>query len=193
MLSVSELVINVPRENLTGPNAEDIILYSAKVYNGNLYAYGNYTTNSNYYYYSKFFKYNNTNNSFEIIWNFPDGGLGSFASRLYFNNNNTFFVPNENSSLIEGLYKLNLSTLNTLENSVSEKKLIIFPNPSNSFLNIQTDSEITAIKIIDITGRSTRINNFLNKRIDVSSLLNGVYFIEIQTNEGILKSKFIKQ
>jgi hypothetical protein len=77
--------------------------------------------------------------------------------------------------------------------SQSEKiKIKLFPNPTSSILNIETQEKIIKIKIIDITGRTTNISNFSNNKIDVSSLSNGMYFVEIKTENGLFEEKFIK-
>jgi hypothetical protein len=71
-------------------------------------------------------------------------------------------------------------------------KIKLYPNPSNSILNIQMEQHIDALSIVDISGRSTAIKALSNKSFDVSTLANGVYFIEIATAQGVFKEKFIK-
>ena len=92
------------------------------------------------------------------------------------------------------LYKLNASTLKTNDLSKFDikEKLSLFPNPSSSSISISTTNNIKTINIIDILGKKTNISNFENNKIDVSSLQNGVYFIEITTEKGSYKQKFIK-
>lgn len=69
----------------------------------------------------------------------------------------------------------------------------LFPNPSASILNIQTQEKIIDIKIIDITGRTTNVSNYVNNKVDVSNLSSGMYFVTIKTENGLFKEKFIKQ
>ncbi|WP_396177837.1 kelch repeat-containing protein [Flavobacterium sp.] len=68
----------------------------------------------------------------------------------------------------------------------------IYPNPASSILNIQTEQSILDLKIVDIAGRATAVRTTANNSVDVSDLSNGIYFIEIRTNEGLFKEKFIK-
>lgn len=70
----------------------------------------------------------------------------------------------------------------------------LYPNPTTSQLtitNIQTP--IVAVNIIDVTGKVVKIEEPTNNTIDVSNLINGVYFIQVQTKEGMHNSKFIKE
>ncbi len=71
-------------------------------------------------------------------------------------------------------------------------ELTLYPNPTKSILNILTDKEISAINIVDISGRTTAIKTLSHNSVDVSNLANGVYFIEITTNEGQFRKKLIK-
>ena len=93
---------------------------------------------------------------------------------------------------------LALGTCTTLDNNnfASISKLFdVYPNPTKTFLNIQSNEniEIKELKILDLFGKllfRTAIN-FNN--IDVSYLNNGMYFIQIETTENSFEIlKFIK-
>ena len=71
-------------------------------------------------------------------------------------------------------------------------KITLYPNPTNSILNVQMQQKIEAINIVDTSGRTTAIKTLSSNSIDVSSLANGVYFIEITTVDGQFRKKFIK-
>jgi hypothetical protein len=78
-------------------------------------------------------------------------------------------------------------------NNITNEEFKIYPNPTNSVLNIKTQGIVLGVKIIDLAGRTTNITNLNSKTIDVSSLSNGMYFVEIKTENGLLKEKFIKE
>lgn len=80
-----------------------------------------------------------------------------------------------------------------VEDFNSFSKIIIFPNPAIFELNIKTDYKIVDIKIIDILGKVSDISNFANNKINVSNLSEGMYFLEIKTENGLFKEKFIKK
>lgn len=75
---------------------------------------------------------------------------------------------------------------------VTVSRLIIYPNPTNSILNIQTDLAIDAITITDISGRTTTVPSSAKNTIDVSTLSEGIYFVTVTTKDGFFREKFIK-
>jgi len=68
----------------------------------------------------------------------------------------------------------------------------IYPNPVKDILNLEGLDNIEGYAIYDITGR--KIDQFTNniKKIDVSHLTNGLYLLEVNTNNGQVSKKFIK-
>ncbi len=91
------------------------------------------------------------------------------------------------------LYINTTGQLNVENNSNSEIKILIFPNPTHKILNIQTDPSISIANftILNISGQE--IFHSDKKEIDVSYLLSGIYFIKIETQQGTITKKFIKQ
>ncbi|MFZ4400801.1 MAG: T9SS type A sorting domain-containing protein [Bacteroidales bacterium] len=70
----------------------------------------------------------------------------------------------------------------------------IFPNPSNSTINIITNLDYK-LSLVDITGKSILNQISRNKNetlLDISFLKNGMYFITIETQNGICSRKLIK-
>ena len=69
------------------------------------------------------------------------------------------------------------SSLNELTN---ENKMVIYPNPSSSFITIKIENSDSQneIKIVDVLGKE-QINFSMNnsERVDVSNLPAGVYFV----------------
>ena len=82
------------------------------------------------------------------------------------------------------------SVLDTAE--FKQNQFSVFPNPTNAVLNVKIDKQISAINVVDISGRTTAVKVLSETSIDVSSLANGVYFIEISTIDGHFRKKFIK-
>jgi alpha-tubulin suppressor-like RCC1 family protein len=102
------------------------------------------------------------------------------------------FFTQIDPSLVSGSCPIVLSTSTINPNNPITKNLLIYPNPTSDQLTI-TSSNITNVKIIDISGQvlktiTTNLNN-----IDVSDLITGIYFIQLITKEGIIIKKFIKQ
>ena len=79
-----------------------------------------------------------------------------------------------------------------LANNVS-----IYPNPVKDRLYIETESEIEDIVVFDIYGKSQNLriseSQNLNISIDVSNLNSGVYFVKINTANGNIVKRFVKE
>ena len=82
-----------------------------------------------------------------------------------------------------------------VDNYISEIQLKVSPNPVNDFVNISfSDSVIIeSVKIFNLTGQQVFDSNLKNSKIDVSNLLNGAYFIKIQTDKGAYNTRFLKK
>jgi hypothetical protein len=91
------------------------------------------------------------------------------------------------------LFNTNCSNTAVSDLSANQNKILLFPIPASSYLNIKSDLQIEKIVIIDVIGNSVKKVIPAVKKIEVSDLRKGVYFLEIQTVESIILKKFIKQ
>jgi hypothetical protein len=148
----------------------------------------------NYYYYG--LDWNNGNVVFKKLLG-AESGVNS-NDPYYDAGNNNIIDDNRNiyfpggKSLIKLEYVANTET--GVHSPESNIKIKIFPNPSTGLFNIEKmDSkiEIIGIYITDCLGRMTTYQANTNG-IDLSSQPKGVYFISIQTKNGILHSKIEK-
>jgi predicted extracellular nuclease len=90
----------------------------------------------------------------------------------------------------------------TIATSVRNENAIdfsVFPNPSNDFINIQINNNenLKEVKLYDISGKmiylqTIKDNNSIQK-MDISTLSNGVYFVEIISEKAVATKKIIKQ
>lgn len=77
-------------------------------------------------------------------------------------------------------------------------KVVLYPNPTNSILNISFEKELigeSTVTILDQAGRivyNDRLDNGFTNSIDVNSLEDGVYHITIINNENKVQMRFIK-
>ncbi len=67
----------------------------------------------------------------------------------------------------------------------------IYPNPATDILTIASEADIYSVSIYDVSGRMV----FSGERnvVDVSALNQGVYILNIFTNEGSHTTRFIKK
>ena len=68
----------------------------------------------------------------------------------------------------------------------------VFPNPSTDFVQIKSDKEISNVRVVDVRGREV-ISASQETTIDVSSLEDGTYFIEVEINGEKSVQKIIKK
>ena len=100
-------------------------------------------------------------------------------------------LPGETyGSLIE-LVSPNNASIN--ENELAQK-LSVYPNPTNSILNLDTKGEkIESVRVFTISGQLITVELNADNTMDVSNLKNGLYIIQVKTNNGVALSRFIKQ
>ncbi len=77
-----------------------------------------------------------------------------------------------------------------------EPELTIYPNPSNGFFNTQMTEQTNAqIKIFNLLGECVYQNSVStsNLEIDLGGEVNGVYLMQLNTEQGTLNKKLIIQ
>ena len=78
-----------------------------------------------------------------------------------------------------------------VEKENGKEDVAIYPNPVNNILNIKGELNGT-FTIIDITGKQILSGDIL-PTIDITNFLPAVYFIRLNTQNGVSTIKFIKQ
>lgn len=99
-----------------------------------------------------------------------------------------------NDQIWEYINKLDCSSTGT-QNIVSTAKIQMYPNPTNSILNVSSDVRIEKIEIWDVQGRclQTDFPKELTSAILVENLQNGVYFAKVTFSNGATQIlKFLK-
>lgn len=71
--------------------------------------------------------------------------------------------------------------------SFTEKKAVLFPNPTNGILNIEIEN-LEKIVVYDVYGK--KVNEFVpNKQIDLSDLSKGIYLIKLFSKKETVVEK----
>lgn len=79
------------------------------------------------------------------------------------------------------------------------QSIAVFPNPATSIVTISTKNEIIQdgqMMIFNGLGKlvlSSSIHHFQEKKLDVNSWASGIYYIQIQSKEGVWAGRFVKQ
>ncbi len=79
---------------------------------------------------------------------------------------------------------------------IEEKfNFIMYPNPTTDFVNLQFLSTLTLEKIKLYNGHGSLINQFssLEKRLNLKGLTAGMYYLKIETDQGVIIKKIIKK
>ena len=87
---------------------------------------------------------------------------------------------------------LTLSNESFVNNS-EKNKLQIYPNPTKNIIHIKNNSEIEKIKIFDYLGKEVFTQTQYNNEINVGNLSNGIYLLEINSENEKVYKKFIKE
>jgi len=72
----------------------------------------------------------------------------------------------------------------------------VYPNPAREFININSEQNIEKVQIINLAGQVVweNSNEFLNSKINISAMDNGLYIINVVTEGGkVLTEKLIKE
>lgn len=77
------------------------------------------------------------------------------------------------------------------ENSKNDYSVILYPNPSNSSVNLITKETIRSVEIISYLGQKID-SEVIDSKIDTKNLNDGCYIIRIYTDNGVINKTFIK-
>lgn len=78
------------------------------------------------------------------------------------------------------------------KSTILQKEIKVYPNPSNGIFQIETDKVLKNIRVFSVLGQIKIASKFTNK-IDLSPLENGIYLLEITTDNDEIIIKKIKK
>jgi hypothetical protein len=74
-----------------------------------------------------------------------------------------------------------------------DDKLIVYPNPVNDVLHIQTKQTIKKIEVLNLNGKVLLQQYGDNKTMNMQSIPQGNYIVRIFTETTIVPVKILKQ
>jgi len=77
-----------------------------------------------------------------------------------------------------------------------ELRITVYPNPTTGELNIQSSTfKVQSVEIYDIMGKKQKSRRAEEQNVvmDISEFPSGVYFVKINTENGTITKKVIKQ
>ncbi len=74
-------------------------------------------------------------------------------------------------------------------------QIILYPNPVEHVLNIENSSgfAIKTLKMYDVLGRLVLQERNPTNQLDVSNIANGLLFVKLETDKGVLVKKVLKE
>ena len=141
-----------------------------------------------------------------LNWMLVSGCFTASGGERFMTIGNFELPPNTNVQYLGGgtfsyYYIDDISVVDCTGVGVSEvnddAEVSVYPNPaSNTITIVCTKCKIQRIKIYDVLGEEVNsLKPTGNSRIeiDVSNLIQGVYFVTIQTEKGIVRKKVVKE
>jgi len=77
-----------------------------------------------------------------------------------------------------------------ISNLHSKIAIAIYPNPSHDIVHISSDSKVHAATLYDLYGRPLAVGK---DQISMDSFRAGIYYLRVETAEGVIIKKIIKK
>ncbi|VFA42821.1 T9SS type A sorting domain-containing protein [Chryseobacterium indologenes] len=131
-----------------------------------------------------------------LIGNINSGGISN--NNLMHTVGEIYVVPDDpdqqNSGTLGMLYQTVLDVLGVTEVVVKQDKVIVYPNPTADYVTLQISLKENSreVSVYDLSGKLIMQKEINNNRIDLSSLLKGVYLLTFK-NSDLKPVKIIKK
>ena len=139
------------------------------------------------------------------VWDFGDGTTSTVQNPVHVYDSTGIFTVTLTASGICGSDAQTQTVTTQLVNTEDVLKVAdnisVFPNPSNGQYTVSIEglTKDLTLKIVDVQGRVLRqwqydnpTTNFI-QNIDISDVAEGVYFLQVQTADGLDVVRLIKQ
>jgi hypothetical protein len=76
---------------------------------------------------------------------------------------------------------------------IANNDISIFPNPATTFItiNVKDGQQINEVSIYNQLGQKALVEKPVNSGVDISKLNPGIYFLEVKSNEKLVREKLI--
>lgn len=121
--------------------------------------------------------------------------LDSFAGQ-------TIYLAVQQNSIDDFILCLdNFRVYADLQNGIHEvnmelPEVKLFPNPVNDLLQVNCEKEMRSLAVFDLSGRMilnpSYASSFTRTTVDVSELPSGIYLLEVQSGNMLIRRKFVR-
>lgn len=113
---------------------------------------------------------------------------GSFNSNQI-DMGNSVILNHSASNFNADIFLTKLSSQTTGISNTSINTIKIYPNPSSSVINIETQNQIIKTALLDLNGRTIIEQSNSHKQLNISSLPSSLYILKIITPQGVFNQK----
>jgi hypothetical protein len=107
--------------------------------------------------------------------------------------NNTYKLSfNSFGGSANGSTVINGRNVTSVKDIRSSNTIIVYPNPANSLVNLNTKETILNVSLTNMSGCEQTLN-IVNNTVNFSDIANGIYIIKIQTSEGLYTQKIVRE
>jgi len=136
---------------------------------------------------------------FQLIVQYPDSSITPDSISIWFESqgygSGTTSCTYSHFLYLDDLnFHFNPMSSTSAKNLSFKQKIKIFPNPAKNIINLQyNDLHIQSLALTDLSGRVIKTFRAENKKLNVSGVTEGLYFLQVKAREGMLTGKILVQ
>ncbi len=103
---------------------------------------------------------------------------------------------NQTVNLVDDIFLYDEDDTLSVEDESYENDILVYPNPTEDIIYVKSEkSPITNMELVDLRGRViiTIKKDFYEKRLNLSSMSSGIYFLNIRSKEKTISKKVIRE
>lgn len=107
---------------------------------------------------------------------------------------------NADNTQVTGFFSIVPGSGTAVPQCSDENNVRFYPNPAKEFINVQCTTfneqwDGAAVELFDVQGKllqTVRVSSEITT-LDVSSIVNGIYFVRVKTGSGVVSKPFVKK
>jgi hypothetical protein len=139
-------------------------------------------------------------NSFDYFWDFGDGSTSNLQNPEHsYASEGNYIVTQIVTDSCEAVFDTSIVEISIILQTLREDAKIIdfqiFPNPTNSYIFIESNFKINELSICEISSGKILLQKHYEKSkisLNLNSLDKSIYFLKIETDEGMFTKKIVK-